>query len=82
MDNSTTLKRHLRTNDQTMNFSALSVAAIFAVFAQTMAEPLPQIRAAAEGCPTRSTYCGFLLSFFNPFFHYLFIIEGGGSCVS
>ena len=70
-----------------MKFSALSVAAIFALLAQTIAEPLPQTGTAVEACPTQVFHCGY-------FYYYAFLIyslityvkcitvEGGGPCVS
>ena len=61
---------------ETMKFSALSVAAIFTLFARTIAEPLPQTGTAVEACPTQTFPCVYsLLCFSNPSVNYLFIIE-------
>ena len=52
---------------KTMKFSALSVAAIFALFAQTIAEPLATPTGPVVGvCPTQVFHCGYLFLFHVP----------------
>ena len=64
-----------------MKFSALSVAAVFALFAQTMAEPLPQGNPPVT-CPRQIFHCRSNEFDFGSGIDLSLIFEGGGICVS
>ena len=75
---------HLRNQTwiHNMKFSAFSVAAVFAFFAQTMAEPFPQGTPPIVDCTTTSFPCR---SSMNISVHALvsnWFLKGGGPCVS
>ena len=65
-----------------MKFSALSVAAVLAFFAQTMAEPLPQGTPPVVTCPAQTFHCRSFTEYFGSCFDFSLIFEGNGPCVS
>ena len=60
-----------------MKFSALSVIAILALFAETMAEPIP-LTILPIACPDQVYHCEHFLSSFNPLMNYLCIWKALG----
>jgi len=71
-----------RTSQKTMKFTALTIAAIFSLFGQTVAEPFPQTGTAILPCPTQTFHCRPPFIIFQSMCQLFTDFEGGGPCVS